>query len=75
MDTPADQPVYYMVNGKVAIVTGAASGIGLALTRHLLEKGAKVNNSLVINLSVVRTGSLLSNSGCIASFKTLLVIF
>ncbi|GAA5909598.1 hypothetical protein JCM6882_003469 [Rhodosporidiobolus microsporus] len=28
--------------GKVAIVTGAASGIGLGITTHLLEQGAKV---------------------------------
>ncbi|BGO96209.1 hypothetical protein NBRC10512_002149 [Rhodotorula toruloides] len=28
--------------GKVAIVTGAASGIGLGITEHLLKEGAKV---------------------------------
>ena len=32
----------FEVKGKVAIVTGAASGIGLAFTRCLLKKGAKV---------------------------------
>ena len=30
------------ISGKVAFVTGAASGIGLALTKSLLDHGAKV---------------------------------
>lgn len=32
----------FSVEGKTAIVTGAANGIGLAIARHLLERGAKV---------------------------------
>lgn len=30
------------VSGKTAIVTGAANGIGLAVARHLLDRGARV---------------------------------
>jgi 7-alpha-hydroxysteroid dehydrogenase len=30
------------VSGKTAIVTGAANGLGLAIARHLVDKGAKV---------------------------------
>lgn len=30
------------IQGKTAIVTGAAAGIGLAIARHLLDKGANV---------------------------------
>lgn len=30
------------INNKVAIVTGGASGLGLATVAHLLQKGARV---------------------------------
>lgn len=32
----------FSVSGKTAIVTGSAAGIGLAIARHLLDKGANV---------------------------------
>lgn len=32
----------FSVSGKTAIVTGAANGLGLAVARHLLDKGANV---------------------------------
>lgn len=32
----------FSVSGKTAIVTGAASGLGLAIARHLVDKGANV---------------------------------
>ncbi len=32
----------FSVSGKTAIVTGAATGIGLAVARHLVDKGANV---------------------------------
>lgn len=32
----------FNISGKTAIVTGAANGVGLAIGRHFLERGAKV---------------------------------
>ena len=32
----------FSVSGKTAIVTGAANGLGLAIARHLVDKGANV---------------------------------
>lgn len=32
----------FSLNGKTAIVTGAANGLGLAIARHFLDKGANV---------------------------------
>ena len=30
------------ISGKTAIVTGAANGVGLAIARHFVDKGANV---------------------------------
>ena len=32
----------FSITGKTAIVTGAASGIGLSIARHLADQGANV---------------------------------
>lgn len=34
----------FEIEGKVALVTGAASGIGLDVSKRLLRDGAKVSN-------------------------------
>lgn len=33
----------YDIKGKIALVTGGATGIGLAYATHLLQNGAQVN--------------------------------
>ena len=32
----------FSISGKTAIITGAANGIGLAISRHFVEQGANV---------------------------------
>ena len=46
---------------KVAIVTGAASGIGAALTRHLTD-----NNHLVLGVDInsAKLSALKESTGC-----------
>lgn len=36
------------LSGKIAVVTGAAMGIGRAITEILLQNGAKVNFGLIL---------------------------
>lgn len=50
------------LSGKVAVVTGAAMGIGNAMTRVLLQNGAKVRfisvKSLHLNMPATLSGLL-----------------
>ena len=43
-----------MLSGKVALVTGAAQGIGYAIASALISNGAKVNHKSPINTHVFR---------------------
>jgi 1-deoxy-11beta-hydroxypentalenate dehydrogenase len=51
------------LDGKVAVVTGAAGGIGLALARCLAEEGARVVVADVDAAAVEQAASLLRESG------------
>ena len=51
------------LNGKTAVVTGAASGIGLALTEQFLGAGAKVVMADVEEAALVREATRLQNAG------------
>ncbi len=41
--------------GRVAVVTGASRGIGLAITQGLVDAGARVGADLVIDGGMVTT--------------------
>lgn len=49
--------------GKIALVTGAASGIGLAVTQLFLSEGAKVFGVDISEKSIEAAGSLLQSKG------------
>ena len=49
--------------GKLAVVTGAASGIGLALTKRLLDEGMSVVMADVEAATLSREASALTDSG------------
>jgi NADP-dependent 3-hydroxy acid dehydrogenase YdfG len=51
------------LNGKVAVVTGAASGIGLALTRRFLAEGMRVVMADVEEPKLVEVASTLQKDG------------
>ena len=58
-----------LLNGKTAIVTGGANGIGLAIGRHFADKGANVmfadmdEKQLVKQLGPIEEGSTMVRIG------------
>ncbi|MEI4471032.1 SDR family NAD(P)-dependent oxidoreductase [Frigidibacter sp. MR17.24] len=48
----------YSISGKTAIVTGAANGVGLAIARHFVEKGANV---MLVDIDEARLEAELSD--------------
>ena len=51
------------LKGKTAVVTGAASGIGLAMTEQFVREGAKVVMADVEEAALVREATRLQGGG------------
>ena len=51
------------LDGKIAVITGAASGIGLALTKTFLSEGMKVVMADIDENSLSKTASELETEG------------
>ena len=60
----------FSLEGKVAIVTGAARGIGKAIARHLLKQGMSVTIADVNQDTLNQTVETLSTLGPVAGVKT-----
>ena len=50
------------INDKVAVVTGAASGIGLGIANQLVESGARVERSILGAGTIISSGAVVSDS-------------
>src|SRR5437879_4396412 len=57
------------LSGKLALVTGGSSGIGLAITRAFLEEGARVAIVSRDEAKLCRARETLSSSERLASFR------
>lgn len=58
------------VNGKVIVITGAASGMGLETSRYLASQGAKVSLADVQEGSLKQIASEIEQAGGRALYKT-----
>ena len=54
------------IEGKVAVVTGGCSGIGLATVRRFVEEGAKV---VIGDLNVARGAEVVAPSSAVPTWR------